>query len=188
MSIQILGGIAKGFSLKVPSSNLTRPTLIMLRRKMFDAHQDLAGFHFIDLCAGTGAMGIEAWSRGASKVTLCEKNKKVYTLLTENVKLLKQKFNDEVKENPIETLCQDGIDFLKHFSNHDQNTIFFFDPPYEDHDLYLSLLDYWIESKVKSCLWLESDEKKGVSFAQLEKKIPIFKHYGQGTSFIVIIK
>lgn len=188
MSIQILGGIAKGLNLKVPSSDLTRPTLILLRRKLFDAHQDLSGFHFIDLCAGTGAMGIEAWSRGADKVTFCEKNKKVYPILTDNLKLLKERFSEDVQSRPVESFAMDGIEYLKNYTSHSSQTIFFFDPPYEKHSLYEQILDFFITQKPESILWLESEDKKGVSFTQIEKKIPIYREYRQGLSFIVIIK
>jgi 16S rRNA (guanine966-N2)-methyltransferase len=59
MALKILQGEAKGLSLVAPSSG-TRPTSVLLRRKVFDAHQDMSDSIFIDCCAGTGAMGLEA--------------------------------------------------------------------------------------------------------------------------------
>jgi hypothetical protein len=74
MSIQILGGLARGRTLDVPTGNLIRPTSVMLRRRLFDARQDMSSFHFYDLCSGSGSVGIEAWSRGAEALFLNEKN------------------------------------------------------------------------------------------------------------------
>lgn len=72
MAINILGGHAKGHALFVPPTSITRATTVMLRRKFFDAHQDLTNCLFIDLFAGSGAMGLEACSRGAERVILVE--------------------------------------------------------------------------------------------------------------------
>jgi 16S rRNA (guanine966-N2)-methyltransferase len=67
MSIKILGGIAKGTILFLPDEKLTRPTLVLLKRKIFDAIQNFDGKIFIDACAGSGAIGLEAWSRELKK-------------------------------------------------------------------------------------------------------------------------
>ena len=75
MPLRILGGKAKGQLLKSPPENsITRPTSVMLKRKFFDAFQDLGEAHFYDLCAGSGSVGIEAWSRGVKQVELVEKH------------------------------------------------------------------------------------------------------------------
>ena len=74
MSVKILGGPLKGLDLKVCDSKTLRPTSVMLRRKIFDSHQNLEGFFFVDACAGTGAVGIEAFSRGAQKSYFFENN------------------------------------------------------------------------------------------------------------------
>ena len=93
MSIQILGGHARGHALFVPKGDETRPTTVMLRRKFFDAHQDCSDMIFIDLCAGTGAMAFEALSRGAKEVICVEKNKYVFKTLQKNAKSLEIKFD-----------------------------------------------------------------------------------------------
>ena len=67
MSVKILGGFARGLNLLVPKGDLIRPTSIMLKRRVFDFFQRMDDKIFIDLCAGSGAVGLEAWSRGAQK-------------------------------------------------------------------------------------------------------------------------
>ena len=75
MTVKILGGVARGFPLALPRSDLTRPTSVLIKRKLFDWRQDLSGHTFIDLCAGSGAMGFEALSRSADKVVLVDSEK-----------------------------------------------------------------------------------------------------------------
>ena len=103
MSVKVLGGWAKGFSLKVPQGDQVRPTSVMLKRRVFDSVQNLEGTIFIDGCAGSGAMGIEAWSRGASEVHLLEKSPKVYRNLEENVKRLEDKYPEEATNRLLKT-------------------------------------------------------------------------------------
>ena len=68
--MQIIGGLAKGHGLCVPRG--IRPTSTLLKRKLFDSHQTWEAVNFIDLCAGSGSVGLEAWSRGAKSVCLVE--------------------------------------------------------------------------------------------------------------------
>lgn len=78
MAVKILGGKLKGLSLPVTSAEHTRPTSVQLRRKLFDAFDDWRGIHFYDLCAGTGAVGLEALSRGALSVWLNDRSERAY--------------------------------------------------------------------------------------------------------------
>src|SRR3990172_5277353 len=98
MSIKILGGIAKGTILFLPNEKLARPTLVLLKRKIFDAAQNFEGSIFIDACAGSGAIGLEAWSRGADRVYLIESDKKVFDCLLKNTEKIEKHFNQEIKD------------------------------------------------------------------------------------------
>ena len=73
MSLKILGGKAKGFTISVPPADTIRPMQVMLKRRVFDSYQNLEGVTFVDLCAGSGAVGLEAWSRGADEIYYSEK-------------------------------------------------------------------------------------------------------------------
>ena len=83
--MEILGGTAKGMSLKVPEGREVRPTSVRSRRALFDMLGDLAGRRFCDLFAGSGAVGIEAASRGASHVLLVEKAPAALAAVRSNV-------------------------------------------------------------------------------------------------------
>lgn len=70
--MEITAGILRGMSLKAPAGLDVRPTAVRARQALFDSLGDLSGKVFADLCAGSGAMGLEAASRGASSVVFAE--------------------------------------------------------------------------------------------------------------------
>lgn len=84
--MEILGGSARGMSLKVPAGREVRPTSVRSRRALFDMLGDLTGKHFCDFFAGSGAVGIEAASRGATHVLLVEKASPALGAIRDNVK------------------------------------------------------------------------------------------------------
>ncbi|MGL5808636.1 MAG: 16S rRNA (guanine(966)-N(2))-methyltransferase RsmD [Nocardioides sp.] len=85
---RIIAGRARGRRLKTPSGDSTRPTTDRVREALFSAiesrHGSLAGQRFLDLFAGSGAVGLEAWSRGADFVTFVERDRRTATLLQGN--------------------------------------------------------------------------------------------------------
>jgi len=171
MSITILGGIAKSHPLKTPSSDITRPTSVLLRRKIFDSKQDWQDKVFIDACAGSGAMGIEAWSRGASNVVLIESQRKAYQVLESNVNYLTKKFPSEIRDRPIKTVCSTFQKYWKtsQWQAAGTSVTIFIDPPYENHELYLRLISLIGSSaELQAELWIESDKHKGPNWESLK--------------------
>ena len=71
---RIIGGTAGGRRIRTPTGDSTRPTSDRVREALFSALEaslgSLAGLRFLDLYAGSGAIGLEARSRGAGVVTL----------------------------------------------------------------------------------------------------------------------
>ena len=89
MSLRILGGEFKGRILKSPKTSLTRPTPGILRQAVFNICQHhIEGAHFLDLFAGSGAMGLEALSRNAQSATFIEKAPAAARCIRENISLL----------------------------------------------------------------------------------------------------
>ena len=108
-----------------------RPTTDRIRETLFNwLGQDLTGLRCLDLFAGTGALGFEAASRGASAVTLLEKDKKAHANLLKNFDLLKS----SPATGSVEILQGDSLEFLKRQPDHSANLIFI-DPPFQDSDL-----------------------------------------------------
>ena len=188
MTLKILGGVARGFPLALPRSNLTRPTSVLIKRKLFDWRQDLSGHTFIDLCAGSGAMGLEALSRGADKVVLVDSEK--YSLMTmkKNRDELVRAFRFD--EKTIQISQMDAKKFIeREISYFDENAILFFDPPYEDHALYASALSVLKEKGYPGELWIETDRLKGPPRDIITQAFhSIIKVVEQGDHFVVVGK
>lgn len=86
---RIVGGVARGRRLAVPAGQRTRPTSDRVREALFSTllsvRGDLSGARALDLYAGTGALGLEALSRGADEVLLIEADQRVVPTLRANV-------------------------------------------------------------------------------------------------------
>jgi len=87
---------------------------------------------FLDLCAGTGAVGIEALSRGARYVTFVDRSRRSCQLIESNVQLCR------VPEEQYEIYCMTAEDFLRQSKDYPWDIVFF-DPPYKED--YLRTLD-----------------------------------------------
>jgi len=89
---RIIGGTAGGRRLSTPRGAQTRPTSDRVREALFSAIESwcgsLQGLRFLDLYAGSGAVGLEAWSRGAGVVTLVEQDRRTAALITTNARAL----------------------------------------------------------------------------------------------------
>ncbi|MGK0367994.1 MAG: 16S rRNA (guanine966-N2)-methyltransferase [Thermoproteota archaeon] len=185
MSLKLFGGFAKGFSLQTPKNNSFRPTLTTLRRKFFDRCQDLSGSVFIDLCAGSGAFGLEAISYGADKAIFIEANKKHFSSLKSNLKSFQEKY----PQAALEFQCQDCIKWIKQNSKViNSDTILFFDPPYEMLELYQIFFDEISTLEHGFTLLIEADTQKSFPVKDLEKRFDITKIFSQGSSYMALIK
>lgn len=123
--MRIISGIAKGRKLLSPLTMETRPTLDRVKESIFDIIQiKIYGSKVIDVFAGTGSLGLEALSRGASNCYLIDKSKDTYDLLRQNVTNLK--FEDKCK-----TFNMDSYKVLEQLGESSEKfDIIFIDPPY----------------------------------------------------------
>ena len=85
---RIIGGTAGGRRIATPRGSNTRPTSDRVREALFSAIESwcgsLSGLRFLDLYAGSGAVGLEAWSRGAGVVTLVEQDRRTAAMIAAN--------------------------------------------------------------------------------------------------------
>lgn len=130
--MRIIAGQYRGRILKSPSSLHTRPTSDRLRETLFNILAPrIVEARFLDLCAGTGAIGIEALSRGAKFATFVDRSRKMCGLIETNLDML------EVPEDETAVVMSDAAEFARRMtrneSNHSQTwNIIFYDPPYAD--------------------------------------------------------
>jgi len=127
--MRIISGTYRGRVLKSPSGNKTRPTSDRLRETLFNVLQTKidSETRFLDLCAGTGAIGIEALSRGAKFAAFVDKSRRACALIEENLDLL------TVPEEQTEVFQSSADDFLRRAGEKNEGwDIVFFDPPYQE--------------------------------------------------------
>jgi len=129
MSMRIIAGLGNGRKLFSPPS-ITRPTSDRAREGLFSSlistFGSLDGLHFLDLFAGSGAVGVEALSRGAGLVESVENNSVSADVCEKNFELLKNQ-PDLGKFKVHKTTT---FEYLNHLANK-QFEIIFLDPPYE---------------------------------------------------------
>src|SRR5438105_808362 len=135
--MRVIAGKYRGRKLKSPPSIQTRPTSDRLRETLFNILAPrIEGARFLDLCAGSGAVGIEALSRGAAHVTFVDQSKKMCALIEANLDML------NVDENQVAVVQIEASEFLRKRAQRtaDWFDIIFFDPPYAAD--YAEVLNY----------------------------------------------
>jgi 16S rRNA (guanine(966)-N(2))-methyltransferase RsmD len=133
--MRIIGGRLKGRQLLTVPGLAVRPTIARLKESYFNIiRAELPGARFLDLCAGAGAMGIEAISRGAAEVVFAEKSRTALDVLRRNLEKcgidtgFRILAGDMFRELPRLFPAQPPFHFI------------YFDPPYFE-DLYRRALE-----------------------------------------------
>jgi 16S rRNA (guanine966-N2)-methyltransferase len=135
--VRVIAGTFRSRRLKTPKTLRVRPTSDRLRETLFNilgpAIEDSL---FVDLYAGTGAIGIEAISRGAREVIFIESHSKTAQLIRENLRSLQILGGAEVIEQPVLR----GLEKLA--ARHSMADFLFLDPPYDHEEELLVALDF----------------------------------------------
>lgn len=132
--MRIIAGAYKGRTLKSPPSMNVRPTSDRLRETLFNVIAPrIEDSSFLDLCAGSGAVGIEALSRGASHATFVDRSRKSCGLIEANLELC------SVPEEQQAIYCSEAYEFLRQPTSPPWDIVFF-DPPYKND--YLKTLEF----------------------------------------------
>jgi len=122
----IISGKYKGKRLSSPKGQNTRPTSSRLRETVFNIlQQQIEGAEFLDLFAGSGAMGFEALSRGANSASFVDSDHNSITSINQNIKLLGTQQQSQV-------YSEDVLKVLQRMARSNQQfSIIYVDPPYE---------------------------------------------------------
>ena len=124
INLRIISGSKRGMILQTPEGLGTRPTSDRIKETLFNMISfEIPGCRFLDLFSGSGQMGIEALSRGASEAVFVEKDKSAISCIENN--LSKAKFTDEA------TLYKEDVfSALNKLNGSEEFDFVFMDPPY----------------------------------------------------------
>lgn len=122
--MRVIAGSARRLLLKTPEGMDTRPTTDRIKETLFNMiHQDVIQCRFLDCFSGSGGIGIEALSRGASRAVFIEKSPRAAACIRENLRTTRL-------EDRARVLNCDVLAGLRRLEGHDAFDIIFMDPPY----------------------------------------------------------
>ncbi|MGL4362501.1 MAG: 16S rRNA (guanine(966)-N(2))-methyltransferase RsmD [Cellulosilyticaceae bacterium] len=123
--MRVISGKNRGLKLLAPEGLTTRPTTDRIKETLFSMIQfDIPGCVFLDVFSGSGAIGIEALSRGAKSATFIENNINAYKCILQNV----EKANMQQEAIIYNKDVQEAIQLIA--NQNKQYDIIFLDPPY----------------------------------------------------------
>ena len=138
--MRIISGTARGTKLYTLEGKITRPTLDRVKESLFNIIQnDITNSIFLDLFSGSGAIGLEAASRGAKKVILCDKSKDAIKIINKNIE--KTHLNEKVE------LYNLDYELLLKTKIKENLYIVYIDPPYNS-DFAIKSIKYIVENKL----------------------------------------
>lgn len=124
--MRVIAGSARSLLLKTPPGNHTRPTTDKYKETLFNVLQSyIGGAVFVDLFSGSGAIGIEALSRGAKKAYFIENNTAAHKCILDNLNHTKLAEKAVVYKQDVLFALQNSI--------HEPVDVIFMDPPYLEH-------------------------------------------------------
>ncbi|MCB4792673.1 MAG: 16S rRNA (guanine(966)-N(2))-methyltransferase RsmD [Elusimicrobia bacterium] len=158
--LRIIAGTARGRKIKTFKDDLSvRPILARMKKSVFDILKTrICDSSFLDLYAGTGAVGIEAISRGARHAVFVDADNKCVNLIKENLKNLKFDAVSDVYQSDV----LKGLEWLRA-----KFDLVYMGPPYKDKDkVPLSLVNPTLEAIEKAGILMPG----GIIIAQHHKK------------------
>ncbi|MHB1023601.1 MAG: 16S rRNA (guanine(966)-N(2))-methyltransferase RsmD [Acidobacteriaceae bacterium] len=168
-AMRIIAGTYRSRQLVAPKGMDTRPTSDRLRETLFNVIAPyVAESRFVDLYAGSGAVGIEALSRGAKQVWFAEKAAPALAALRANLKALGIRAGYGIDERGV-------LPLLRKLAAHGEPVeMIFLDPPYEAEREYQTVLDFLGSSEVQGGLVTPQT----LVIAEHRKKSPLAEKYG----------
>jgi 16S rRNA (guanine(966)-N(2))-methyltransferase RsmD len=177
--MRVIAGTYRGRILRTVEGADVRPTSDRLRETLFNILAPrMRGSRFLDLCAGSGAVGIEALSRGASEVVFIESSRRACLVIEANLRMLSL-------DDGVRLICRDARAALTQLAETSaQFDIVFFDPPYAS-GLYDDVLNKLAASTVVlpgSIVIVEHRAKDRVAPAY--SNLELYRQVKQGESLL----
>lgn len=176
----IIGGKLKGRKLAKCKTSSIRPAMALVRKSIFDTFGDLIqGNNVLDLCAGSGVLGIEALSRGAKSLTLVDSDKNAINLIFKNLKLCG--ISAKVIRGRLPKVLNKKLLTNKKFN------LIFLDPPYGESRFIEENLDAIILNNILETNGLISIESEAKSKFLIPKGLELYKEKKYGNTKITIL-
>jgi len=183
--MRVISGTARGKKLVSLEGLETRPTLDRVKEALFNVLQfDIKNANILDLFSGSGALGIEALSRGAEKAVLCDFSKKAYEVIAKNVEATKLKDKSKL-------LNKDYLEVLKFLKKESEKfNIIFLDPPYKTDYIYKSIekiIEYDLLAE-EGIIVAETDDENKIEEIKKIQNIEIYDARKYGIVNIIFIR
>jgi 16S rRNA (guanine966-N2)-methyltransferase len=142
--MRIIAGQRRGHKFEGPKGNSTRPTSDLVRESLFNIlGEGVAGLVVVDLFAGTGALGLEALSRGAVRAIFVEQNRENVALIRRNLATLRY-------EDRAIVLATDVFRWARAFDPiDDAQMVVFLDPPYSEYENHPKRVSELLEGLIR---------------------------------------
>ena len=178
--MRIVGGKYRHRLISFPDDMAhTRPTKDRIREAVFSALGDINGYRVLDLYAGSGAMGIEALSRGASHTTFVDISSLAIKTIKENITSLK------IPQSDYEIIKNKDINALEYFKTKSiQFDLVILDPPYElgEYEKIVDLL--FMNNLLSKNAIIVMEANRQITLENIEYQKNKEYHYGEITVFI----
>ena len=181
--MRIVAGKAKGTKLYTLEGENTRPTLDRVKESLFNIIQnEIQDSIFLDLFSGSGAIGLEAVSRGAKKAILCDKSKEACMIIKKNIE----------KTHAVENVELYQADFKEVLTNriHEKLDIIFLDPPYKTDFAIEAVKIVWKKNllKVNAMIIIETDDNNRIlkDLESINCEIKDVRKYGR--AYLIFLK
>ena len=183
--MRVISGTARGTKLLSQEGLNTRPTLDRVKEALFNIIQfKVSNANVLDLFSGSGALGIEALSRGADFATLADNNREAINIITRNI----EKTRLQEKTKIVKGDYQDVLDNLSGTNN--KFDIIFLDPPYKE-DFALKAIEkitrYNLLTKDGIIIVETNDAKKYQQISNINK-LEIFDERKYGKVILIFIR
>lgn len=177
--MRVITGTIKGRKLKWNKSKKVRPTTEKVKEAIFSSIQfQVQNSIFLDLFAGSGQIGIEAYSRGATRVVFVDNN-------IDNIKIIRQNLNQQARCNNLQVVNMDVVDFLKNCNSYFD--IVFLDPPYNATTLLNECLLHILRIINKNGIII-CESKDYINIDSTLNSLEIYRVYKYGKTVVTILK
>lgn len=181
--MRIISGMARGTKLYTLEGQATRPTLDRVKESLFNIIQnEIPNSIFLDLFSGSGAIGLEAASRGAKKVILCDKSKDAIKIINKNIEKTHLKDKIELYNLDYEVLLNTKIK--------EKLDIVYIDPPY-DSKFAIKSIELIINKKLineNSNIIIETDNEEEILNELKGKQIEVIDKRKYGRAILIFLK